>query len=147
MRDRILDDLKNAMKNQNKEVLSVVRMIKGAMQLEEINLKRELSDSEMLSLISKQIKTRKESLVDFEKANRIDLISSVNKEIEILSSYLPKQLTDEEIKEEIKKIFYEIKPTSMQEMGKVMAKAKDTLNGKADLSYVSKLIKEEIEKI
>lgn len=144
MRNQILEDLKNAMKNQDKELLSVVRMVKGAMQLEEINLKRELNDSEMLSLIAKQIKTRKESIEDFIKGNRQDLIDKTQSEIDILSRYLPKQLTLEEVTSEIDKIFAQLKPTSTQDMGKVMAKAKELLNGKTDLGLVSKIIKEKI---
>lgn len=144
MRNQILEDLKNAMKSQDKETLSVIRMIKGAMQLEEINLKRELNDSEMLSLIAKQIKTRKESIEEFIKGARQDLIDKTTSEIEILSKYLPKQLSNEEIEVEIGKIIDEIKPSGIKDMGKVMAKAKEVLNGKADLGYVSKIIKEKI---
>lgn len=144
MRNQILEDLKNAMKNQDKDLLSVVRMVKGAMQLEEINLKRELNDSEMLSLIAKQIKTRKESIEEFIKGNRQDLIDKTQSEIDILSRYLPKQLSLEEVTSEIDKIFNELKPTGTQDMGKVMAKAKEVLNGKTDLGLVSRIIKEKI---
>ena len=82
MRERILEDLKSAMKNQEKEILSVIRMVKGAISLEEINLKRELNDDEIIGIIAKQIKTRKESIIEFEKGNRKDLIDKTTSEIE-----------------------------------------------------------------
>ena len=85
MRERIFDDLKNAMKNQNKDLLAVIRMVKGAISLEEINKKRELNDDEIIDVISKQIKTRKESIIEFEKGNRNDLVEKTKSEIEILT--------------------------------------------------------------
>ena len=89
MREQILEDLKTAMKNQDKETLAVIRMVKGAMQMEELNLKHELSDDEVIGVIAKQIKTRKESITEFEKGNREDLIQKTQKEIDILEKYLP----------------------------------------------------------
>ena len=93
MRERILNDLKNAIKAQDKEKLMVMRMVKGAMQLEELDKKHELSDDEMIGIIAKQIKTRKESIVEFEKGKRQDLIDKTNNEIKILSEYMPEQLS------------------------------------------------------
>ena len=92
MRNKILEDLVAAMKSQDKEKLSVLRMVKGAVQLEEINLKHELSDDEMISVLAKQIKIRKESIEEFKKGNREDLIEKTQSEIDILSVYMPKQL-------------------------------------------------------
>ena len=97
MREQILNDMKQAMKNQDKETLAVIRMVKGAMQMEELNLKRELNDDEVIAIIAKQIKTRKESIAEFEKANREDLITKTQSEIEILNKYMPEQLSEEEI--------------------------------------------------
>ena len=91
------------MKNQDKELLQVIRMVKGAISLEEINNKKELTDDEVIDVIAKQIKTRKESIVEFEKGNRHDLIEQTTKEIEILNKYMPKQLSIEEIDNEIEK--------------------------------------------
>ncbi|MEG0826383.1 MAG: GatB/YqeY domain-containing protein [Bacilli bacterium] len=147
MRNQILEDLTNAMKNQNKEILSVVRMVKGAMQLEEIEKKRILNDEEVISIISKQIKTRKESILDFEKGNRQDLINKTNSEIDILNKYMPKQLSDEEINKEIDMVIDLLKPTSISDMGKIMGKITSILNGKADLSFVSKIVKEKLNNL
>lgn len=140
MKERLTNDLKAAMKEQNKELLSVLRMVKGAIQMEEIKVKHELSDDEVIAIIGKQIKTRKESIVEFEKGGRNDLIEKTNEEINILNAYMPKQLSEEEIKVEIDKVFEELKPAS-NEMGKIM-QALSNLKGKADMGLVSKLVKE-----
>lgn len=140
MKERLTNDLKTAMKEQNKELLSVLRMVKGAIQMEEIKVKHELTDDEIVAIIGKQIKTRKESIVEFEKGNRNDLIEKTKQEIDMLNVYMPKQLTEEEIKQEIEKVFEELNPTS-SEMGKIM-QALSSLKGKADMGLVSKLVKE-----
>jgi len=147
MRERILNDLKEAMKNQDKELLAVIRMVKGAISLDEIDKKRELNDDEIIDVISKQIKTRKESIVEFEKGNRTDLIEKTQSEIEILNKYMPEQLSEEEIMEEINKVFEEINPTGMSDMGKIMGKVTPIFRGKADMSFVSKVIKEKLSNI
>ena len=144
MRERILNDIKEAMKAQDKELLSVIRMVKGAMQLEEINLKRELNDDEVISVIQKQIKTRKESIEEFKKANRNDLVEKNSKEVEILNKYMPEQLSNEEINKIIDEAFELIKPTSMKDMGKIMGEINPKIKGKADMSYVSSTIKEKL---
>jgi len=147
MREKIINDLKNAMKNQDKDALAVIRMVKGAISLEEINLKRELNDDEVIGIIAKQIKTRKESIVEFEKGNRQDLIDKTNAEIEILNAYMPEQLTEEEVVAEIDKAFSIINPRGMKDMGKVMGHLNPILKGKADMSFVSKIIKEKLNNI
>lgn len=147
MREKILNDLKEAMKVQDKEKLSVIRMVKGAIQLEEINLKRELNDDEVITVIAKQIKTRKESILEFEKGNRTDLIEKTNKEIELLSEYLPEQLTEEEIDKEIQNAFDKVKPESMKDMGKLMGILTPIFKGKADMGEVSKKIKEKLNNL
>ena len=147
MKNRILEDLKQAMKSQDKNTLSVIRMVKGAMQLEEINLKRDLNDDEVITVIGKQIKTRKESIAEFVKGNRQDLIDQTNSEIEILSKYMPEQLTEEEIIKEVEAAFNELKPSAMSDMGKVMGYLTNKLKGKADMSFVSKTIKDKLSNI
>ena len=147
MRQRILDDLKEAMKAQDKLTLSVIRMVKGAMQMEELNKKRELTDDEVISVISKQIKTRKESIVEYEKGNRQDLIDATNSEIEILNKYMPEQLSDDEVNKIIDEIFSEVQPTSMRDMGAIMREATSKLNGKADMGQVSAIIKNKLSSL
>ena len=144
MRDKILKDIIEAMKSKDKERLATLRLLKGAMQLEEINKKGELDDTEIINLISKQIKTRRESIVEFEKANRKDLVEKTEKEIEVLSTYMPEQLSEEEVIKLIDEAFTEIKPTSMKDMKNIMAYLNPKISGRADKSFVSKTIKEKL---
>ena len=144
MREKILKDIIESMKNKAKDRLSTLRLLKGAMQLEEINKKRELNDEEVIGLIAKQIKTRKESILEFEKANREDLKEKTEKEIAVLNEYMPEQLSEEEIIKEINIAFDEVKPTSMKDMKSLMAILNPKLKGKADMGFVSKTIKEKL---
>ncbi len=144
MREQILSDLVSAMKNQDKEKLLVIRSVKSAMQLEEINLKRNLNDDEVIGVISKQIKTRKDSMLEFEKGNRQDLVEATKKEIEILQAYLPEQLTEEELNKIIDDVFNTVNPTSPKDMGRVMAAITPLVKGKADMKEVSNKIKERL---
>lgn len=142
--ERINNDLKEAMKNKDSFKLSVIRMIKGAMQLEKPNPREELTDEDVIRVISRQIKMRKESIKEFEKAGRSDLVEQNEKEIEVLNTYMPKQLTLEELNAIIDKVFDEVKPTSMKEMGMVMKTISPLVQGKADMSEVNRLIKERL---
>ena len=144
MRNQILEDLKSAMKAQDKLKLSVIRMVKSSIQMEELNKKRELSDDEVIDVISKQIKTRKDSINEFTKGGREDLVESTSKEIEILSTYLPEQLSEEDINNIIDKVFEEVKPESSRDMGKVMKAVTPLVKGKADMGMVSSIIKSKL---
>jgi len=144
MRNQILEDLKKAMKNKDKETLSVIRMVKGAIGLEEINKKRHLTDDEIITIISKQIKTRKESIIEFAKGNREDLIKQTEKEIKILENYLPEQLSKEEVFRIIEDAFTKIKPKNIKDMGKLMSEITPQIKGKYDAGEVSKIVKEKL---
>lgn len=145
MRNQILEDLKAAMKAQDKETLSVIRMLKGAIQMEELNVKHELTDEELINIVSKQIKTRKESILEFEKGSREDLIAKTKGEIKILEKYLPEQLSEEEVNEIIAAAFDEIKPETMKDMGKLMGYLNPKLKGRTDMGNVSKIIKDKLK--
>lgn len=147
MRNKLISDLTAAMKAQDKETLSVLRMVKGAIQLEEINLKHELTDDEFITVVGKQIKTRKESITEFEKAGRNDLVEHTTKEIEILNKYMPEQLSEEEVLKIIDEAFIAIKPSTQSDMGKLMGFVNPKLKGKADMSFVSKTIKEKLSSL
>lgn len=144
MREQLLQDLKEAMKQKDKERLAVIRMLKGAMQLEEIKLQRELNDDEIITIIAKQIKTRKESIQEFKKGGRDDLIDTTNREIAILSPYLPEQLSEEEVMNIIDQTIAEVQPASMKDMGKLMGVITPKVKGKADLGLVSRIIREKL---
>lgn len=144
MRERIMNDIKEAMKSQNKERLAVLRMVKGAIQLEEISKKQELNDNDIIAVVSKQIKTRRESITEFVKGNRNDLVEKTKSEISILEEYMPEQLSEEEIIKTIDEVINEVNPQAPSDMGKVMGIVTPKLKGRADMSLVSKIVKEKI---
>ena len=135
------------MKNQNKELLSVIRMVKGAIQMEEIKVKHELSDDEVIGIIAREIKTRKESIKEFEKGNRTDLIEQTKKEIDILNRYMPEQMSEEEINATIDSVFAKVNPTKPSDMGAIMKEITPLVKGKADMSLVSSKIKEKLSNL
>ncbi|MCI9233702.1 MAG: GatB/YqeY domain-containing protein [Bacilli bacterium] len=144
MREKILEDLKQAMKEQDKELLSVIRMVKGAIQLEEIKVKHPLTDEEVITILSREIKTRKESISEFEKGNRTDLIEKTQSEVDILSRYMPEQLSEEEVNQIIEEVFGIVNPNVPSDMGKIMGMLTPKLKGKTDMSLVSKKVKEKL---
>ena len=144
MKDRIAKDIVTAMKDKDKVALETLRMVKGAIQMEEIKVKKELTDDELAVVIGKQIKTRKESIVEFEKGNREDLIEKTNAEIAVLEKYMPEQLSEEEIVKVIENAIAEVNASMPSDMGKVMGKVTHLLKGKADMGLVSKLVKEKL---
>lgn len=144
MREKILNDLVASMKEKNKEKLAVLRMVKGAMQLEEINKKKELEDEEVIAVLAKQIKTRRESIVEFQKGNRNDLVEQTEKEISILETYMPEQLGEEEINQIVEEAIQKVNANTPSDMGKVMGIITPQLRGKADMSSVSKMVKEKL---
>ena len=142
--ERINNDLKEAMKSKDSFRLSVIRMVKGAMQLAKPNPREELTDDDVITVISKQIKMRNDSIKEFEAAGRSDLVEQNKKEIEILNTYMPKQLSEEELTEIIDKVFEEVKPTSQKDMGLIMKNISPLVKGKADMSLVNKPVKERL---
>lgn len=148
MYEKINEDLKNAMKSKDTFKLSVLRMLKSALQLEQISKKHELDDNEIASVLKKQVKVRKDSLEEYKKYNKEDEVEKLEKEISVLSVYLPEELSEEEIEKIVLSAIDDIKPTSMKDMGLVMKKVGEFLVGKnADMSLVSKLVKEKIMSI
>ena len=139
--EQITNDMKEAMKSQDKETLSTIRLLKSAIDLSKINNKLDsVSDDLVIEVASKQVKQHNESIEQFRSANRDDLADNLVKEIEIISRYLPKQLTKEEIISEIDNIFSEVKPAGKQDMGKIMKEANLRLKGKADFKLVSEIV-------
>ena len=145
MVEKLKADMIQAMKEKDKERLTVIRMVKAAMDLEHIDRKREINDELLIDVVSKQVKMREESILEFEKGNREDLVEKTTKEIEILKAYLPEQLSESEVVEEIEKIFAEVKPESVKDMGKVMKEATAKLRGRADMKKVSEIIKSKLQ--
>ena len=144
MKERLQKDLISAMKEHNKKAVDTIKSVKAMIQMEEISKKKELTDEEILSVIVKQVKMRKDAISDFEKANRDDLIASYNEEINILNEYLPKPLTIEEVNAIIDEAFKVVNPTSQSDMGKIMKEVSPKLKARADMGEVNKIIKNKI---
>ncbi|GAJ38116.1 GatB/YqeY domain-containing protein [Saccharococcus caldoxylosilyticus] len=143
--DRLNDDMKQAMKSREKEKLSVLRMLKAALQNEAIKLgKSELSEDEELTVLSRELKQRKDSLQEFENAGRADLVEKTKVELEIVQSYMPKPLTEEELLEIVKQTIAEVGASSKADMGKVMGAIMPKVKGKADGSLVNKLVQQQL---
>ena len=143
--EKITEDVKVAMKNQDKEKLNVIRMVNSAIQLAKIEAKHDLSDEEVIDVISKQIKMRKDSIVEFEKASRTDLAENYRKEIEVLKEYLPQQLSEEELNEIVKLTISEVGATSMKDMGKIMSVIRPKVKGRADGKLINELVKANLQ--
>lgn len=143
--ERLNNDMKQAMKNKEKDKLSVIRMIKATMQNEAIKLgKQELSEEEELTVLSREMKQRKDSLHEFDKAGRSDLVEKLQQEISVVELYMPKQLSEEEIADIVKQAIVEVDATSKADMGKVMAALMPKVKGKADGSLVNKLVQQHL---
>ena len=144
MYNKIKEDIVKALKEKDTLKLQTLRGIKGEVDLEHINKKVEINDDLVITVLSRGIKTRRESITEFEKGNREDLIEKTQNEINLLQTYLPAQLTDEEINKVLDDAFNKVNPTSSKEMGLIMKEVTPLLKGKADMGKVSALIKERL---
>ena len=142
LKERLMADLKEAMKSKDKLRKDVITMVRAAIKQKEVDERVELDDSDILDIISKQLKEKKSSIDEFKKGNREDLVKQTNDEIEILLKYLPEQLSDEELKEIIKKVIDENEITSMKDIGKLMKSVMPLIKGKADGKQVNLIAKE-----
>ena len=142
--ERLNEDLKLAMKSQDKFKLSVLRMVRAAIKNQEIERKRSLDDSEVIDVLSREIKQRRDSLQDFEKAGRTDLAEQVTAEIEIISAYLPKPLTEEEVTALVQQTIQETGASSKADMGKVMAALMPKVKGRADGKLVNRIVSQQL---
>lgn len=145
MIEQLEKDMIEAMKAKEKEKLTVIRMVKAALKQEQIDHKKELNDELLIDVVNKQIKMRKDSISEFEKGGRQDLVDATQQEIDILLKYLPEQLSKEEVEKIIDDIFAEVKPEGQKDMGKVMKEAQAKLKGKADMKEVSTMIREKLQ--
>lgn len=146
IKERLQDDWKQALKARDKFKSSVLSTAKSAILLVEKNEGIKLEDEKVIEILAKEIKQRKEAMLEFEKGNRQDLVDQNKAEIEILLNYLPQQLSEEEIKSIIKEAALEVGANSIKEMGKVMAKVRPAVVGRADGKLVSQFVKEYLNK-
>ena len=144
MKDKILSDMKDAMKAKDKSRVMAIRLLRASIQRREIDERIELDDAGVLSVIQKMIKQGRDSIEQFEKGNRQDLVNKENVTLLVLEDYLPKQLTDVEIESLLDDAFNETGAETIKEMGKVMGWLKPKLQGKADMGSVSAKIKQRL---
>ncbi len=142
---RLNTDMKQAMKDRNKDVLAVIRMVKASLQNESIKLgKSELSEDEELTILSRELKQRKDSLQEFKSAGREDLVKKLEDEINILQEYMPTQLTDDELEAIVQVTISEVGATSKKDMGKVMSAIMPKVKGKADGAKINQLVQKHL---
>lgn len=141
LKEKLLEDLKECMKEKNVIRKNVVQMVRAAILQVEKDKQITLDDNQIVDIIAKESKKRKDSLVDYEKSGREDLILQIKEEIEILSEYLPKQLSAEELEEIVRQIIQEENATSMKDMGKVMKAAKEKIGARADGKAINEVVK------
>ena len=142
LKEKLMEDLKNSMKEKNNLRKNVVQMVRAAILQIEKDKGIEVNDNKILEIIAKEVKTRNDALVDFEKGGREDLVEQAKKEIAFLSEYLPEQLTKEELREEISKIINALGATSIKDMGSVMKQAKVQIGTAADGRTINEIVKE-----
>lgn len=139
--EQLKQDMITAMKEKDKERLTVIRMVKAALDKERIDSKKEINDDLLIDVVNKQIKMRNDSIEEFSKANRNDLVDNVKKEVEVLMKYLPEQLELSEVEEIITSAIESVEASSMKDMGKVMQEVRPKVNGRFDMKKVSEIIK------
>jgi uncharacterized protein len=142
--DTLNQDMKQAMKNKDKQKLSVIRMLKASLQNEAIKHGHELNEEEELTVLAREMKQRKDSLQEFEKAGREDLVAGLQDEIAVLTPYLPKQLTEEELHEIVAQTISETGAASKADMGKVMGALMPKVKGKADGGLVNRIVQQQL---
>lgn len=141
LKERLLDDLKNSMKEKNVNRKNTVQMVRAAILQVEKDKHIELNDDQILEVIAKEFKKRNDSLADYEKSGREDLINQIKEEMAVLEEYLPKKLSEEEVTEKVKEIIAELGATSMKEMGIIMKTAKERLGVTADGKMINEVVK------
>ncbi len=142
LKEKLMEDLKESMKNKDTVRKNTVQMVRASILQIEKDKGIEVEDDKIIDIIAKEVKTKKDALKDFEKAERQDLIDLTNREIEVLQEYLPKQLSRDEVKVEVQKIITEIGATSMKDMGAIMKEAKAKMGASAEGKTINEVAKE-----
>lgn len=146
IKETLQDDWKNAIKSKDRFKANVISMAKSAILLIEKSGAKDIDDAKVIEVIAKEVKQRRDSLVEFEKGNRQDLVEATKAEIEILLHYLPQQLTEDEIRKIVMESAEKLGASSMKDMGKLMADVRPQTSGRADGKLVSQIVKEYLNK-
>lgn len=141
LKEQLKSDLKNAMREKNLNKRDSIRAINTMIKQIEVDERKELNDEDIIKLLQKGIKQREESIIQYKDASREDLIEKEQAQIDIFNTYLPKQLSDEELEHEIQSLINEVGATSMKDMGKIMNPAKEKLGGSADGKRINLMVK------
>lgn len=145
LKERLLEDMKQAMRNKDKKELSVIRMARAAIKNKEIQNQKELDDDEVIEVLAGQVKQLRESIEDFKKGKRDDAVEEAETEIKILERYLPEQMSKEEIEELVDEIIEETGASDMSDMGTVMKTIMPRIKGSADGSEVNEIVREKLQ--
>lgn len=144
LKDRLVEDMKAAMKakEEGKVKLSVIRMARAAIKNAEIDKKQEFNDNQVIEVLARELKMRRDSIEEFAKANRMDLVNGLKEEVAILMEYLPQQLSEEEIRAIAKEIIAETGAQDIKDLGKVMGSITPRTKGRADGRLVNQIVRE-----
>lgn len=145
IKDVLTEDMKTAMKNKEKLRLAVIRMVRSNIRNIEIDDKKELTDDDVLTVLMKEVKMRKDSIEEFKKADRTDLIEQTEQEIEVLQKYLPEPLTDEDLCKMVEQVIADVGATTVKDMGKVMEAVKSEAKGRADGKRISQMVRKSLK--
>lgn len=142
MKDQLMSDLKEAMKAKDSIRKSTITMLRSQIKQQEVDNRVDVTEEEIIDIIAKQVKQKKAAIEEFEKADRTDLVDEANREIEVLMAYLPKQMTEEEVRALVQDTIDAVGASSMKDMGKVMGALSPKTKGKADNKLVSQVVRE-----
>jgi hypothetical protein len=146
MKDQLMSDLKEAMKAKDTVRKSTITMLRSQIKQYEVDNRADINEEQIIDIIAKQVKQKHAAIEEFEKAERTDLVDEAKREIEVLMAYLPKQLTEEEIRAIVAQVVSEVGATSQKDMGKVMGALAPKTKGKADNKLVSQIVRELLNK-
>jgi hypothetical protein len=141
LKEQLTADMKEAMKNKEKERLAVIRMVRGAIRQQEIDGQKELGEEDVIAVISKEVKMRRDSIEEFQKGGREDLVEKTQAEIDVLLPYLPAQLSEDEVRELVKAAVEQTGAATPKDMGKVMGVLMPKVKGRADGKMVNTIVK------
>lgn len=147
LKEELLEDMKIAMKEKDKDRLSVIRMVRAAIKNVEIDKRKELNDEEVIEVLAREVKMRRDAIIEYDKVGRPDVRQKLEEEIEILHKYLPRQLTREELVAIVDEVFTQVNPASPKDMGKVMSAIMPKIKGRADGKLVNELVKAKFEQL
>ncbi|OGL46913.1 MAG: glutamyl-tRNA amidotransferase [Candidatus Schekmanbacteria bacterium RBG_16_38_11] len=145
LKEKLMSELKDSMKQGNKSKVSVIRLLLSSIKNKEIDKMGELSDGDMMTILSQAAKIRREAIEGFEKGNRDDLVQKEKEELEIIGTYLPVQISEERLREIVKEVILEVSATSAKDIGKVMKALMPKIRGQADGKVVNKIVQQALE--